>query len=158
MGGGGHSRLTPEQLAAVEEIKHLKARYWRCIDQKRWDDLRKVFTDDVHIDCTDDGIPAHDGADDFVASLQRMLEATVTVHHGHAPEIRLTGEGAGEGVWAMEDTIEALSDSPFPFTLLHGSGWYEERYVRGLDGAWRIASMVLRRQRVVIDGVRTFPR
>ena len=38
-----------EQLLAREEIKELKARYGRFIDQKRWDDWQALFTDDAEL-------------------------------------------------------------------------------------------------------------
>ena len=34
-------------LVHVENIKQLKARYFRFVDSKQWDALRDVFTDDV---------------------------------------------------------------------------------------------------------------
>jgi len=33
-----------ERLVAIEEIKTLKARYFRFVDTKQWDDLRACFT------------------------------------------------------------------------------------------------------------------
>src|ERR1019366_1253533 len=38
---GGH-----EALIAIEEIKQLKARYFRYVDTKEWELLRTVFTHD----------------------------------------------------------------------------------------------------------------
>lgn len=35
---------TVEQMADIEAIRQLKARYFRLMDQKRWDELRDVFT------------------------------------------------------------------------------------------------------------------
>ncbi|NOT53085.1 MAG: SnoaL-like domain-containing protein, partial [Deltaproteobacteria bacterium] len=31
----------------VEQIQQLKARYFRLMDQKRWDEWRELFTEDV---------------------------------------------------------------------------------------------------------------
>src|ERR1700733_6454504 len=35
------------RLVHVENIKQLKARYFRFVDSKQWDALRDVFTDDL---------------------------------------------------------------------------------------------------------------
>ena len=34
-------------VEAIEQIKHLKARYFRLMDQKRWDEWRELSTEDV---------------------------------------------------------------------------------------------------------------
>ena len=39
--------MTPEDLVEIEAIKQLKARYFRSMDEKRWDDWGQVFTE-VH--------------------------------------------------------------------------------------------------------------
>ena len=36
-------------LVHVENIKQLKARYFRFVDSKQWDALRDVFTDDAPV-------------------------------------------------------------------------------------------------------------
>ena len=39
-----------QTLQDIEAIKQLKARYFRTLDTKAWDDFADVFTDDVRID------------------------------------------------------------------------------------------------------------
>ena len=39
--------MTAEQTADIEAIRQLKARYFRLMDQKRWEELLDVFTADV---------------------------------------------------------------------------------------------------------------
>ena len=39
-----------ERLTALEEIKELKARYFRCLDTKDWAGLQAVFSDDAEFD------------------------------------------------------------------------------------------------------------
>src|SRR3954454_4482167 len=39
----------------LEEIRQLKARYFRMMDTKNWEGLAAVFTDDVEIDVTGEG-------------------------------------------------------------------------------------------------------
>jgi uncharacterized protein (TIGR02246 family) len=129
----------------VEQIKQLKARYFRTMDTKDWDGMRRVFTDDVEMDTTDSGGGVMVGADDFMAFLRATLDGVVTVHHGHMPEITVTSPTEATGIWALEDLLR------FPDgTELRGYGHYHERYRKELDGEWRIAASRLTRLRMDI--------
>ena len=129
----------------VEAIKQLKARYFRLIDTKDWAGLRDVFTDDVHVDVTEDGGGTYDGADAFLAMLEPTLRDVVSVHHGHTPEIEVTSPTTAAGIWAMEDVLQF--DTKRGRSELHGWGHYHETYER-IDGAWRIRSLRLTRLRL----------
>lgn len=150
-------RPTPDQLADIEAIRQLKARYFRLMDQKRWEEMRDVFTADAEFrtpDDTGDDTPIH-GRDAFVDMLVKVLARTTSVHHGHMSEIAIDGDTA-TGVWAMEDDLWW----PPEVGLGHmwGAGWYEETYRRCDDGEWRIATLYLRRIRIESDGRRLFPK
>jgi uncharacterized protein (TIGR02246 family) len=125
----------------VEAIKRLKARYCRCLDTKDWAGYRQVFADDVTMDTTEAGGGVVSGADEFVASLRRMIGDVVTVHHCHTPEIDITSPTTANGVWAMEDMLRWPDGSE-----LHGYGHYYETYEKS-DGKWRITSSKLTRLR-----------
>jgi len=43
-----------EKLLAIEEIKNLKARYFRCVDTKDWHGFKAVFAPDGRLDFADD--------------------------------------------------------------------------------------------------------
>ena len=43
-----------ERLVAVEEIRQLKARYFRCMDTKDWAGLTDVFAPDAVMDMSGD--------------------------------------------------------------------------------------------------------
>ena len=43
-----------EKLLALEEIKLLKARYFRCVDTKDWEGFKAVFAHNAHFDISDD--------------------------------------------------------------------------------------------------------
>jgi uncharacterized protein (TIGR02246 family) len=126
----------------MEAIKQLKARYFRTMDTKDWDTMRQVFTDDVLMDTTDSGGDIMAGADRFLAFLREALDAVVTVHHGHTPEIELTSASSATGIWAMEDMLRWPDGRE-----LHGYGHYHETYEKG-DGVWRIKSSTLTRLRM----------
>jgi uncharacterized protein (TIGR02246 family) len=130
----------------MEAIKQLKARYFRTMDTKDWDTMRQVFTDDVVMDTTDSGGDVVTVADHFLAFLRQALDAVVTVHHGHTPEIELTSASSASGIWAMEDMLRWPDGSE-----LHGYGHYHETYEKG-DGVWRIKSSTLTRLRMDFTG------
>lgn len=141
---------------SLEAIRQLKARYFRLLDQKRWDEWAQVFTEDVVIDTRDDGVAElMEGRDNFVESLRPLIAEAQTTHHGHMPELELTGPDTATGVWAMEDHV--IWPPEQGGMHLWGNGWYEEEYRRGSDGVWRIAHMKLRRKRVTMDGKQVFP-
>jgi SnoaL-like domain len=52
-----------EQLLAIEAIKQLKARYFRCLDTKDWAGFLAVFAPDAVIDASEAFTPTdHTGA------------------------------------------------------------------------------------------------
>jgi uncharacterized protein (TIGR02246 family) len=126
----------------MEAIKQLKARYFRTMDTKDWDAMRQVFTDDVVMDTTGSGGDVVEGADRFLAFLREALDAVVTVHHGHTPEIELTSATSATGHWAMEDMLRWPDGRE-----LHGYGHYHETYEKG-EGVWRIKTSTLTRLRM----------
>jgi ketosteroid isomerase-like protein len=130
-------------LVHIENIKQLKARYFRFVDSKQWDALRDVFTDDV-LFYFESPTPAIDSADSFVAFISQRLATAVSVHHGHMPEISIIDDSNATGVWAMYDWV----DDPDHGRAFQGYGHYRERYRRGSDGNWRISELRLERIRV----------
>lgn len=133
----------------IEAIKQLKARYFRCMDTKQWEEMKQVFAPDVHVDMEAEGGGTHDDRDSFMTMLVANIGDVVTVHHGHMPEITLTSATTATGVWAMEDHLWWPEGSPLKH--LHGYGHYHERYEKGDDGAWRIKEFTLTRLRVDLE-------
>ena len=126
----------------IEQIKQLKARYFRTMDTKDWAAMRDVFTDDVLMDTSEAGGNVVTGADEFIAFLQEAIGPAVTVHQGHMPEITLTSDTEATGIWALHDIVD------WPGGMrLDGYGHYHETYVKQ-DGEWRIASTKLTRLRL----------
>jgi len=138
-----------QRLVDIEAIKQLKARYFRFMDQKRWDEWAMVFTDDVHM-VVPEGEVDTTGRDEVVANLRVILQEVVTVHHGHMPEIEITGPDTATGTWAMEDNLEFPGADGGASLRLHGFGHYTETYRRTDDG-WQIATLRLDRLRVDIS-------
>ncbi|MBV8981946.1 MAG: nuclear transport factor 2 family protein [Acidimicrobiia bacterium] len=130
-----------QQLLDIEAIKQLKARYFRCMDTKDWSGFRDVFTDDAVLEAEG---RVREGGENIAGFISKLLADVVTVHHGHMPEITLTGPDTATGVWAMFDYVEFPDH---PEASFRGYGHYAEEYVRG-DGGWRIRHLTLTRLRV----------
>ena len=121
----------------LEEIKKLKARYFRGLDSKDWELYRDVFAEDLVADMTTaGGDKIYYDRETFVAYVQ-SLQLVQSVHHGHMPEIELTSATTATGVWAMED-FNLWEDG----VQNHGYGHYFETYEK-TDGRWRIKSTKL---------------
>ena len=149
--------MTPDrvqQLLDVEEIKKLKARYFRAVDAKEWKAFAALFTEDLEFLFAQPGQPfvpsgatvTSDGfarvtRDELIAFLEQMGEIK-TVHHCYMPEITLVDRDEAVGLWSMTDHTRVPGpDGP---VWMRGYGTYEERYRRTGDG-WRIQRTVLTR-------------
>ena len=141
--------MTLEDLIAIEEIKQLKARYFRFLDEKRWDDFALVFAEDAEIDVTDDvgGEEGHVRGRQAIADfIRQAVDAAQTVHHGHMPEIEILAADRASGVWAMFDYVE-FPPAGETRQGLKGYGHYHELYVLR-EERWQIARMRLARLRI----------
>lgn len=127
---------TPEDLVQIHLVERLKHAYLRCLDQKRWDELATLLTDDVEATYSG-GANAYTGRDEVLGFLQRTMGADSfhSSHHCHHPEIDLTGPDGATGVWAMEDTVLMLDLD----LVVRGAGFYTDTYVRR-DGRWLISA------------------
>ena len=137
------------RLVAIEEIRRLKAAYFRCVDYHHWDEFRELFTEDLVVDFAE--TTSHPtNRDEFVASVRRHFErSTYSVHHGHEPEIVVHDDDHATGIWPMFDVVVMPEGSGYESHT--GYGRYNEEYRRN-GGRWRIArSQLTRVHRVVID-------
>jgi len=134
-----------QRLLDIEEIKSLKARYFRSLDTKDWEAFGQVFARDAHMEVPEGGL-SEDGREAIVRSVSTALVGTTTVHHGHMPEIEVTGPDTATGIWAMSDYVEFPTPEGADRFGLKGYGHYTEEYVRE-DGAWRIRRLELSRLR-----------
>lgn len=124
-------------LVELEKIRRLKYRYLRCVDLKRWDELEDVFTEDATADygTPSAGRPLKLGSRDEILNFLRdsLGNDIITLHAAGQPEIQIDGETAS-GTWRFEDTVIATKYN----VVITGAAFYEDRYRRGEDGAWRI--------------------
>ena len=138
-----------ERILIIEEIKQVKARYYRCMDTKDWAGFAAVFAPDATVDFTPEGgnptewTPS--GAANILAFVRKVLDRALTVHHGHMPEIEVTSPTTARAIFAMEDLIWWPEGSRRK--TLHGWGHYHETYEK-IGGKWLIKTLKLTRLRV----------
>ena len=123
-----------EHLVALDDIKRLKYAYFRCLDQKRWDEMATLFAPDATA-AYSGGKYHYEGSDAIIAFMRKNMDrpAFHTSHRVHHPEIELISDTEATGTWAMEDVNV---DTEFDFYLT-GAGFYDDRYAR-IDGRWVI--------------------
>ena len=126
-------------LAALEDLRRLKYRYFRTLDLKLWDDFATTLTDDVQgrygtkVYGESLALDGREAVVDFMRS--KLGDDILTVHIAQHPELEVDGDEA-TGSWAFEDTVIVPSFK----VLIRGAGYYTDRYRRDTDGRWRIAA------------------
>jgi len=126
-------------LEDTEAIKKLKAKYWRCVDKKLWDELADCFAEDAAADYGPD--IKLKGRKTIIQFLKDSLgrESVITAHEGHNAEIEITSETTAKGIWPLHDYVVIQ-----PNTRLNGWGHYEDEYVKE-NGQWKKKSTKITR-------------
>ena len=155
-----------EKLLAIEEIRLLKARYFRFVDSHDWVGFRSLFADDsVFISSgvvdaatgakQDGSSPLGDwpqtrieGGDAIVAWASGGLDDAHSVHTGYMPEIEILSPDSARALWSMQDIVR------WPRRVLTGHGYYKETYVRHNE-VWLILTVELVRKSLQIDDLHT---
>jgi hypothetical protein len=145
-----------ERLAAIDEIRQVKAKYFRGVDTGDGDLVRSILAEDCVLDyrggCTDPltGV-------DYVPPTNTVLRGReawpagqydtgmVSVHQGHTAEIEVTSATTASAIWSMTDRLHFPPGAPY--SIMTGYGHYHETYEK-TDGTWKIKSTRLTRLRV----------
>lgn len=146
-----------EQLRAIEEIKMVKARYFRGVDTSDSKLVRSVLADDCVLDymgcCTDpktgrDYLPTMNVVMRGSASWSEGGMAAfgiVSTHHGHLGEVTLTSDTTASAIWPFTDRLYMPAGAPFSAVI--GHGYYHETYEK-TGGHWKIKTLRIQRIRV----------
>jgi len=122
-------------LNEIEAIKRLKYKYLRCVDLKRWDELKECFAEDARSSFSG-GAHSYDGREAIINFLKEGLpETRLSMHHGHQPEIDITSDATATGTWALEDY---LIDTEGNWSM-RGAAFYHDEYEK-IAGEWKIRS------------------
>ena len=127
---------TLQQISDIEDIKVVKHRYFRGIDTADMNLLGTLFTDDIVVDYCGGTYRAQlTGRTDMLTFLANSFHSgALAMHHGHMPEIALTGDDTADGIWYLEDIFINLEDKSHTF----GSAIYKDEYRRDA-GTWKIS-------------------
>jgi hypothetical protein len=148
----GSPSLEPlAKLLAIEEIRRLKAQYWRFVDTKQWLAFGRLFAPHAHFLDHATGFEC-DGAEEIQAKISAVLQEAMTVHHGHHSEIDIDDETHARGIWAMHDYLVfpagvPSATNPYAGATVRGYGHYVEEYVK-LEQGWRFQRVDLYRLRL----------
>ena len=116
-----------ELLVELQAIHQLKARRDHAVDQKDWDDLRRVAHRRLrrHVDLRQADRRRTSGG-------RSTLGSTGKCHNRasrHTPVIDFQDRNNATGVWAMEDNLSGCET--VKSSGCAGFGFYHETYVRG---------------------------
>jgi len=127
---------TLQQLSDFEDIRTLKHRYFRGIDTADAALLEGLFTEDLVVDYRGGNYRVQvNGRKDMLEFLANSFHAgAVAMHHGHMPDIKLTGPDTAIGIWYLEDIFVSLPKQIHTI----GSAIYKDEYRRE-GGQWKIA-------------------
>ena len=149
-----------ERLLAIEELRQLKARYFRGVDQCDGDLVRALLTEDCELNyigcCVDpasgkDYIPAMNvilrGRDSWKSDGMSKF-GIVSVHQGHNFEVAFDSNTEAHGIWSMTDRLYFPAGGEF--SLMTGYGHYHETYEK-IGDVWQLKTTHITRIRVEVS-------
>ncbi len=125
-----------KELKDMEEIRELKARYCYLMDERRWDELQEVWTEDAVVDFGSWGVfRGKEAIDKFYKESSAPL--SFVVHMAHNPLIEVQGDSAwGEWYLTSQATLAPTRQAVWIMGRYHD--WYQR-----VGGRWKIKSMKL---------------
>jgi hypothetical protein len=145
------------RLLDIAEIEALKARYFRLVDAKQWDEWAELFIPDAVTDFSalDPSLVFRDRAGMVAATAGPVGRIVRTIHHGHTPDIEIVSPTAATGTWAMcswrawPEGREIPADfMPADFMEVQRWGTYHDEFVK-TDAGWKISVLKLISHHVV---------
>lgn len=131
-----------------DAIRELKARYFRFLDTKDWEQWTEVFEPEFEHSMEYEQQEINGPREAFVTFVSQALEGVITVHHGHNPEIEITSPTTARAIWPFVDRLQPAPDAaPGQGVEFEGYGHYHETYVKS-EAGWRIKSQRITRLRM----------
>jgi SnoaL-like domain len=136
-----------EEVIASYEIAQFKARYWRLMDTRQWDEWIECFLPDAIFDVSGEPDafaaagrerPSEDynlvwrGRDEIRSTVSAAYVGVKSCHHGHVHEFEYISSSSANAIWEMEDILVHGPNSGY-----RGYGYYHDSYVK-VDGRWFI--------------------
>jgi ketosteroid isomerase-like protein len=131
--------LSLQEISDRFEIQDLIYDYAAVIDQKRFDDLREVFTEDAHIDYSAVGGPVGT-RDEIIAFLHKVMGMFPNHQHLNANlQIEVDGDHATGRVMCFNPQEIAKPDGTTHIFMV--GLWYIDEY-RRTEAGWRISKRI----------------
>lgn len=128
--------LSLQEVSDRMEIQDLIHEYSAIIDQKRFDDLRQVFTEDAQIDYSDVGGPVGN-REEIIEFLHKVMVMFPNHQHLNAnAQIRVDGDTATGRVMCFNPQEISTPDGKTHIFMV--GLWYLDEY-RRTDEGWRIS-------------------
>jgi SnoaL-like domain len=129
--------LSPEEISDRFEIQQLLIDYSTAIDQRRFDDLDRVFTPDAYIDYR-----AMGGIDGRYPEVKAWLAQVLPNFPAYAHmlgnfDVRIDGDSASSRTICFNPMVLGGDTGQILFCGL----WYDDEFVRTPDG-WRMSRRV----------------
>jgi hypothetical protein len=134
-------------LIETEALKTLKARYFRFLDTKDWENWTNVWAPEIEHEMPMEGQKNHGPREPFVKHVAAALEGVITAHHGHTCEIEVTSPTTARAIWAFQDYLTPAPGAPATAPAMIGFGHYHETYVKS-DAGWQIKTQLVTRLRI----------
>lgn len=125
-----------DEAAETLAIAATKAKYFRLLNTRRWDEISSLFTDDVQYE-----LPLLGKFDDMDVAVQAIRERTGdawSFYGGFMPEISIVSATEATGIFAMSSHTKRESWNDFGRIF----GYYYDEF-RKVDGTWLISSLKL---------------
>jgi hypothetical protein len=135
-----------ETLLAIEEIKQLRFRWSRYVDEGIWAEVPDVLAPEAVLDLTATrsralgadapALPPIEGVQAICHFLEHMVgRVPDRLHIVTMPEIRFLSDVEAEGIWRQESNIPDREAGPGRYRM--GFGTIRDTY-RKIDGRWLI--------------------
>jgi len=145
-----------DRLSAIEEIKGIKADYFRGVDTGDSELVRNILAEDCILDYNGCFVDPATGEDFFPAmnvilhghakwSSALAESGIVSAHQGHNVKIEIISDSTASAIWSMTDRLFFPAGSPH--SQITGYGYYHETYEK-IDDAWKIKTIRMSRLRV----------
>ncbi len=128
-------RVELDRLNAIEAVKRVKYKYWRCFDTADLGGVAEVLHEDVFLS-VEAGIysMAYEGRDAYLEMVKQGAHCDMISHHnGHHGEIDIVSDDEAIGTWYLYDDLYEFRRG----MRLFGTAFYRDRYVR-VEGEWKI--------------------
>ena len=123
-----------QTLEAIEAIKRVKSRYWRCLNLNLWDEMEGCFAKDAIADFPAGRFQGWEAIIKYISETAApSRKSVIAVDQSHNPEIEITDDKTAMGIWQMYIyRIDKETNTGWHRFLYHYDDYVKE------DAIWKI--------------------